>query len=207
MARGRHERTIMDDDIWLVIDDGRAAAADLLESLTPEQLVTPSWCDGWTVRDVGAHLAMAPNTKLPQMIAGMVRYRFRFNPMIRGLTLERSAARTDAQIVADLRDVVGSRRGVPGTSPVDAMLDVLVHTQDMVRPLGIEVAMPAEASAVAAEHAWKRKFPFFPERRLSGLRLVAIDTDWSRGEGREVRAAAGDLLLMTTGRLPRPDGV
>lgn len=192
------------DDIWAVIDTERAAAADLLASLTPEQWVVPSLCDGWTVRDVGAHLSMAPETTAVSALTSMLRFGFRFNAMIKGLTIERAAARSDEQIVADLRAVVGSRGLIPGTSPRDAMLDVLVHTQDIARPLGIDVPMPAEASAVAAEGAWKARFPFFPQRRLGRLRLVATDTDWTWGEGEEVRATAGELLLMTTGRLPRP---
>ena len=44
------------DEIWRYIDDQRAGLADLLESLTPEQWVAPSLCEGWRVRDVAAHL-------------------------------------------------------------------------------------------------------------------------------------------------------
>jgi hypothetical protein len=32
------------------------------------------------------------------------------------------------------------------------------------------------------------------------LRLVATDYDWAVGEGPEIRAAMGDLLLVLTGR-------
>ncbi len=36
--------------------------------------------------------------------------------------------------------------------------------------------------------------------RIAGLRLVATDTDWSHGEGPEVRGPAEALLMATCGR-------
>ncbi len=47
-------------DIWPVIHDDRQALADDLAGLSPEQWQTPSWCDGWSVHDVLAHLLSAP---------------------------------------------------------------------------------------------------------------------------------------------------
>ena len=47
------------DTVWQHIDHERAWLADLLESLPPEAWQQPSLCEGWTVRDVGAHLTFA----------------------------------------------------------------------------------------------------------------------------------------------------
>ena len=38
------------DQIWQHIDTQRLELAALIETLTPEQLATPSLCDRWTVR-------------------------------------------------------------------------------------------------------------------------------------------------------------
>ena len=46
------------DDIWNTIDEQRARTADLLEQLTDDEWRRPSLCDGWTVRDVAAHLTL-----------------------------------------------------------------------------------------------------------------------------------------------------
>ena len=51
------------DTSWRVIDQQRVALADLLDTLTPEQWSTPSLCEGWTVRDVAAHLSMAATAR------------------------------------------------------------------------------------------------------------------------------------------------
>ena len=42
-------------------------------------------------------------------------------------------------------------------------------------------------------------------RRVAGVRLVATDTDWSHGEGPDVRGTAEALLLLLYGRSPRTD--
>ena len=38
-------------------------------------------------------------------------------------------------------------------------------------------------------------------RRVAGVRLVATDTDWSHGEGPDVRGTAETLLLLLYGAL------
>ena len=45
-----------------------------------------------------------------------------------------------------------------------------------------------------------RRFPFFPAWRLRGLRLVASDAAWERGDGLELRGPVESLLLVSTGR-------
>ena len=100
----------------------------------------------------------------------------------------------------------GSRRHPPGTSYVDPLLDVLVHTQDIVLPLGRAHAMPPEAAAVAARRVERLEWLFHGHRRSRGLRLVATDVDWSAGSGDLVERPMQDLLLHLTGRLDvRPD--
>jgi uncharacterized protein (TIGR03083 family) len=185
---------------WGIIDQQRNALSDLLDTLTPEEWSTPSLCDYWTVRDVAAHLSMAATTSMREALAYLVRARGNFDRMIRDATLDRAAARSDALIVADLRGIVGSRRLAPGTFWRDPLLDILVHGQDIVRPLHRSVDSSVEASQVAAEWVWQRRFPFFPARRLRGLRLVADDADWARGSGALLHGPILSLLLVSTGR-------
>lgn len=185
---------------WRVIDALRLQVADLFDDLPREQWATRSLCDAWTVRDVGAHLSLAALTPLREVLGFAVRSGFRFDPMIREATLARARSRTDAEVVSDLRSLVGNRRLAPGTLWRDPLLDVLVHAQDIARPLGIPAPEDPRAAAVAAEWAWARAFPFFPGRRLKGLRLVATDVDWSRGSGEEVHGPVTSLLLLSVGR-------
>jgi len=62
------------------------------------------------------------------------------------------------------------------------------------------VAVPVEAARTAVDWVWSRRFPFFPAWRLRGLRLVASDVAWARGDGLELRGPVESLLLISTGR-------
>lgn len=189
-----------EDEGWQVIDEHRLALADFLDTLTPQQWAAPSLCDGWTVKDVAAHLSYAASFRYAELVAAVVRARGNFDRMIHQTGVDRAATRTTDQVVADLRAIIGSRRLAPTTSWRDPLLDVLVHAQDIARPLGLDLATPAEPARVAADWAWERGAPFHPSRRMAGTRLVADDVDWIRGEGREVRGPIVSLLLLSTGR-------
>jgi uncharacterized protein (TIGR03083 family) len=124
--------------------------------------------------------------------------------MIRDTARRHAAAASTGQLVGEIRAMAGSRRRVPGLSPLEPLLDVLVHGQDVAVPLGRPRTMPVDAAATAATRVATTGWPFsraFPERaRLRGLELVATDTDWSTGEGPRVEGPIQALLLLLTGR-------
>ena len=198
------------DEVWRAIGAQRAALADVLESLTPREWERDSLCAGWTVRDVAAHVISTPQTSVGQYAAAVVRARGNFNRCM-FQEAKRWSARPTELIVADYRRLDGSRKHPPGLSPLDPLVDVLVHTQDIVRPLGREHPMPAQPSAAAASHVWRhRSFPFGARKRLGGYRLTATDVQWSVGEGAAVQGSMGAILLLLTGRtvsLPELSGV
>lgn len=185
------------DQIWAVIDAQRADLADVLAALTPQQWTTPSLCEGWQVRDVAAHLTHS-HMAAPKAMLEAARSGFRFDAMIRRLALQ--DARSQEQIVAALRAMVGSRRKIPVTTDRDPLTDILVHGQDITVPLGIDRPMPTEAAVEVANHLWRMRFPMNPARRLQGVRLVATDADFAVGQGREVRAPIRDVVMIVAGR-------
>ncbi len=187
---------------WAVVDAVRLEVADLLDDLTAEHRRRPSLCDAWTVRDVGAHLSMAAMAPVGFVLKNAVRQGFRFDASIREGTLAWSRDLDDPQVSANLRALVGDRRLAPTTMWRDPLIDALVHSHDIARPLGVRLTPHVEAAATAADWAWTRTFgfPFLPQRRLRGLRLVATDAEWSRGTGEEVRGPVTSLLLLSTGR-------
>lgn len=187
------------DEIWAHIHRERSKTADLLETLTPEEWEHPSLCAGWTVRDVAAHIIASPQAGWRETAAGLVRAHGSFNRAIHDDAKRRSARPTE-EIVADFRRYDGSRRHPPGTSILDPLADVLVHTQDIAIPLGREVPMPPDAARAAAERIWRVPFPHHARRRLAGCFLVASDIDWVAGHGALVEGTMGQLLLLLTGR-------
>lgn len=190
------------DEVWAVVDRQRAGLADLLEGLTDEQWDVPSLCDGWRVREVAAHLTLA-HTSPGRAVVEAVRARGSFDAMIRDTALRRATAPRE-ELVAALRAMVGSRRRAPGVSPLEPLLDVLVHGQDIALPLGVDRAVPLDAATTAATRVWTMGWPmaraFGARRRLRGLELVADDVDWAVGAGLRVEGPVAALLLVLTGR-------
>lgn len=188
------------EESWVVISEQRLSLARLLEGLSDEEWGQPSLCAEWRVRDVAAHVAMAPQIPRPgSMIAGAIRARGSFHRLNHDVAV-RHAARPTRDIVAELRRYADSRRLPVMTNYRNILFDVLVHAQDIAIPLGREYPMPSEAARVGADRVWTMGWPFWARRRLRGLRLVAGDIDWSAGAGTELRGPIAMLLLLLTGR-------
>jgi uncharacterized protein (TIGR03083 family) len=103
------------------------------------------------------------------------------------------------ELVARLRARTTTYNHPP--APVSAMLgEVVVHGEDLRRPLGLTASPDVEASAACLEMYRTASFPVGGKKRIRGLRLVATDTDWSAGDGPEVTGPAASLLLAMTGR-------
>ncbi|MGY1744998.1 maleylpyruvate isomerase family mycothiol-dependent enzyme [Blastococcus sp. SYSU D00695] len=186
------------DTIWQTIDAERGSLADVIEGLSPAEWATPSLCDAWLVGDVATHLTQA-HMGLRDAAVAAVRAGGSFDRMIRDSAL-RARGLSPSECAARLRAMVGSRRMAPFLRPVQPLLDVLVHGQDVTVPLGRTRPMPAAASAVAARAAWATSFPFGARRRLAGYRLTADDADLVLGDGAPVHGPAGAVLLLVTGR-------
>jgi uncharacterized protein (TIGR03083 family) len=161
-------------------------------------------CEGWTVHDVAAHLAGVNQIKMSEVVVALVKSRFTFARANR-VMVARQAARPSQDIVSDLRRLADGRFAPPGLGSVAPLTDVLVHGQDIAVPLGLEREMPVAAAAFAARRVWTAIFPFFPQRRLTGLQLVADDSDLRVGRGAPVHGRTQDLLLLLTGRYARVD--
>jgi uncharacterized protein (TIGR03083 family) len=190
-------------ELYTALDTARADFADLLAGLTPEQWEQPSLCAGWRVREVAAHVALTTAPLLTQ-VSALLRSGLRFDHMIDS-TARANAVKPPEQLVEEVRALVGARRRPPGTDPVDPLNDVLVHTQDVARPLGVTVPIDPAAAALSADLVWKRTFPFRAQARVPGRELIATDVEWRRGAGEPMEAPISELLLILTGRVVRVD--
>ena len=189
----------MDKDVvWRVIDDERSRLADLMEELSDSEWRTPSLCREWTVREVAAHLTLAHTGPL-SAAGSLIRAGGGFDRMIRDTAI-RQARLPVQEYPRRLRAMVGSRRTAPFITELEPLVDVLCHAQDIARPIGRPYPMPADAAVAAAEHIWRRSFPFHARRRLRGFKLVATDVPWRAGAGVRVEGPIAALLLLVSGR-------
>ena len=188
-----------EDRAWQAIRTQRLAVADLLESLDDGEWRHPSLCDGWSVNDVAAHLTLQ-QVGLLDGLGMFARFPGGMNRAIRETARRQAARISRPELVARIRASADSRRHNVGLSCLETLIDALVHGQDIARPLGRVLPVPPDAAALAADQVWRKGWPFYPRRRLSGLRLAATDGEWTAGEGSEIRGTMGDLLLVLTGR-------
>jgi uncharacterized protein (TIGR03083 family) len=187
------------DTVWRHIHQQRRALADQLSRLDEGQWEHDSLCAGWTVRDVAAHVISTPAIGWAEML--------RMTPsMMRGYNraifedAKRRGRREPAEILADYERYDGSRHHVPTTTHVEPLIDVLVHSQDILRPLGIDHAMPPDAAAAAADRA-RLLAPLTGSWRLvRSVRMVAEDVDWARGRGPVIEGPMQELLMLSCGR-------
>lgn len=185
-------------DVWQYIGSERSAMADTWESLTPEQWSTPSWCEGWTVRTVANHVLAAAEQTPVNFFKEFASAGFKFNVFAdRGATKLRGLS-TD-ELVRRLRARTTTTNHPPG--PVTAMLgEIVVHGDDMRRPLGLSHASP-EPALVAVADAWKKtNILVGAKSRIEGLRLRATDDSWTWGDGPEVAGPLQSLILAAVGR-------
>jgi uncharacterized protein (TIGR03083 family) len=191
--------TMSQDQVWQAVDAQRTALADILDQLSDDDWRTPSLCQGWTVRDVAAHLTLQ-KFPIPLALSEVVRARGNMDRAIHDSSCRRAKEPVE-QLIARLRGLVGRHRPVLGMTYHEALIDHLVHGQDITVPLGRRLDIPPDAAAAAATRTWTAHEKMFkPRQRFAGFRLVASDIDWSAGEGIEVRAPIVALLLLLTGR-------
>jgi len=177
----------------------RVALAGFVAELDEAQWSTQSLCEAWTVRDVIAHLTVTTRLSVLRVVVAAVRARGSFDRMEVNLAASRASRHSNAELVAQLRKSAGSQRRTPGSTPMDPLMDIVIHSQDVARPLGLTYTSRPEVVAASLAYVASNKFMGGP-RRLAGVRAVSTDTGWSLGEGPEVHGHDIDLLLAVAGR-------
>ena len=185
-------------DTWELLAAERRSLAAELEALTPEQWQAPSQCDNWTVRDVAAHVAMTPFLSMPRVLPTMLRYRFDIPRVISALA--RNDRRAPSELVAALRAGADATGTPPKASGENVLADIVLHSQDIRRPLGLRGASSRGAVLAAANLLAHSDFNCGSSTRARGLHLVATDATWSHGDGPEVRGPLHAVVEAIGGR-------
>ncbi|MFD3704773.1 maleylpyruvate isomerase family mycothiol-dependent enzyme [Nocardia sp. NPDC058658] len=170
----------------------RAEMIELLRGLTDEEWETPSLCGGWRVRDVVGHLLTDT--------VGPVRY------LAAAVKNRGSVDRLNNAIAASFADLPTTRLvdefehnagRLSKFSPRLALSDLMVHQQDIRRPLGRPRTIPADRLTAVLSYP----DPFaFPGKYTKGLRFTATDVTWTSGVGPEVRGPGEAIALAVVGR-------
>jgi uncharacterized protein (TIGR03083 family) len=189
----------MDDaKTWELIHRERAATADTLEGLSPSEWAAPSACGSWSVQVTAGHILVGAEQTKGGFMTRMAANGFRFNRMM-DREARRAGALAPREIVSRIRATDGGTNHPP--APVMTMLgEIVVHSEDIRRPLGLPRDPNPEAVAACLELYQGASFPVGTKSRIRGLRLVATDVDWRHGDGPEVSGPGLALLMAMTGR-------
>jgi uncharacterized protein (TIGR03083 family) len=183
---------------WPVIHAERQALVADVEPLAEDRWATRSLCTDWTVRDVLAHMTATAKMTPPRFFGQFVGSGFRFNAVqAKGVATERGGSGSDA--LARFKRELAATTHPPG--PIEAMVgEVVVHGEDIRRPLGIQHKYSDEALTTAADFYRRSNLLIGAKRRAEGLTLRATDVDWSAGTGPEVVGPLASIIVAITGR-------
>lgn len=190
--------SISRDAVWGLAHAERAALADDLADLDESQWARQSLCGRWTVQEVVAHLTAAASTGRLRWLVSAVGARFDFDKH-NDRRLAEHRGTTAAETLARFRAVINCTTAPFG--PTAAWLgEVLVHAQDIRRPLGISREPSIEAATEVARFYAGHDFAIKSRSMVEGLRLEAADGPFAAGSGQVVGGTTTALIMAMAGR-------
>lgn len=185
-------------NLWSATHAERAALAEDLARLDDAQWQSRSLCDEWTVEQAVAHLTAGASVGRLGWLVSVVGARVDFD-LHNARLLEKHRGPTPADTLAKFRSVITSTTSAPG--PTVAWLgEVIVHSQDIRRPLGLHHPVPLEAASAVAEFYATGGVATPIRSTIRGLRVEATDSPFGVGEGPLVRGTTLALLMAIAGR-------
>jgi uncharacterized protein (TIGR03083 family) len=180
----------------------REGFADFLDGLSQEQWEQPSLCELWRVRDVVAHVIRYEELSRWQLVrrfakGGLV------PPRVNAIGVAEYAGRSPRQLSELMRTCIPPRGLTSAFGGMVALVDGMIHQQDIRRPLGIGRVIPPQRLQRVLDIAL-RSPATRGGRKARGVRLIATDLDWAYGDGLGV-AGPGEAIL--TAMAGRPDAL
>lgn len=185
-------------DIWPTVHAAREALAADLTDLTDARWAAPSLRTEYTVREVLAHLTAAATLGPARWTWSVLHSRFDVDRHNADRLAEQLGA-DPAETLDRFRAIVGSRRSTFG--PNAAWLgEVIVHAEDVRRPLSIRHAYPVDAVTRVAEFYVSADFTVPSKTLTSGLTISATDGPFTHGDGPLVSGRTLALTMAMAGR-------
>ncbi len=186
------------DALWSAAHAERAALADDLAGLDDAQWAQPSLCGRWVIEEVVAHLTAAASIGPVRWFASVLGARFDFD-LHNDRRLAEHRGTTPAETLERFRRVTTSTTAPLG--PTAAWLgEVVVHAQDIRRPLGIVRTPAVDVVTLVADFYARRDFAVRSRSVINGLRLEATDGTFAAGTGPLVSGTTLALTMAMAGR-------
>jgi len=168
---------------WEMIATERRRLADELDQLTPEQWATQTQCEAWDVRDAAAHIISPFGMGFTTFLGAMIGSGFNLNKMSIKRTAEVAEGMTNEQIVQTLRAEAENQWSppVPGIGAEIPLSEIVVHGQDIRRPLGLECTVPQETIDFCLSSIKN-------DKAREDFRTGSAETDPKRGAGVDIKS-------------------
>lgn len=181
-------------DLRPLIRAERTDLAALLRTLSPQEWETPSLCAGWRVRDVVAHL-LHDSMPVATYLGDATKARLSLH-RLNDIQVRRAATWSTDELIDRVESSIDAGLGAT-VLPRLSLVDLVIHHQDIRRPLGRERVIPPERLRAVLDNP----DPFAgATRRMRDLRLIADDMDWQYGQGPEVRGPGEAIAMSLAGR-------
>lgn len=186
-------------DLFDAVAAQRHRLIGVLDDLSDEQWNVQSLCEKWRVRDVVGHLVCVLDIPVRRVLWRSIRARS-FDDYS-AVVASDYGSQDPGQLLAKYRQLANRQFAPPLVGPIAPLTDVLVHTRDIERPLGLSATLHPEGLRAALDFCCGgRAFGFVPGKRTKGLRFEATDVDWSAGDGALVSGPAEAILMAVTNR-------
>ena len=185
-------------DLWAAIHAERARLAEDLAGLDDAQWAEQSLCGQWSVEDVVAHLTAAASIGRLRWLRSVLGARFDFD-LHNQRRLEEHRGATPAETLQRFRAVTGSTKA-PSKDTAAWLGEVVVHGQDIRRPLGLPRTPPVETVTAVARFYAGKDFAVPSRSAAQGLRLVATDGPFVSGSGPLVSGTTLAIVMAMAGR-------
>jgi uncharacterized protein (TIGR03083 family) len=197
MAKPQH------DHLWALAHAERAALAEDLSGLGAEQWRNGTLCGRWDVEEVVAHLTAAASLNRWKWLRSMLGARFRPDVHNQRRLVEHRGS-TPAETLDRFRAVIESTIAPSGHIPA-YLGEVVVHAQDIRRPLGMVRTPSVDALTPVAAFFARRDFTVASRTHIAGLHLRADDGPFVAGNGSLVTGSTLALVMSMAGRVPYLD--
>lgn len=185
---------------WTTAGQARREFADLIESLTAEQLDAETPCGHWTPRHILGHVASFVDIGLGTFFMNMARHRFDYDAAADTMA-KRMAKRPVDELLSVLRENAEKKAWLPIFPEMLTVTDAVVHTQDVRRGIGSDDRPSDELLISVLDFLVNdRQARNLGGPKLDGLALSATDLDWSAGSGAAVEGPAEALMMGMAGR-------
>ncbi len=187
---------------WHIAGKARNDFADMIESLTEEQLNSPTLCDKWTPKHILAHLVVFVNDPLPTFFLNIAKHKFNFD----AASVAAAQKTLDAHSVEELVSILRTKSTKPAIIPTFpeglSVADTAVHTQDVRRSVNAEGKLDEEVLQTALTFLTtnSKAQKIFEIPKLDSLAFEATDSNYTSGDGALISGEGEAIILALMGR-------